>query len=124
MAKTTVACVQMDCEIGDKEANLQKITARLREAGERSARLVIFPECALTGYCFDSLEEAAQFAEPLDGLSAQALAGVCRETGTYAVVGFIEMEGGKYYNSAMLTGPEGLVGGYRKTHLPFLGVDR
>ena len=124
MAKTTVACVQMDCEIGNQKANRQKIVARIREAVERSAQLVILPECALTGYCFDSLAEAAQFAEPLDGPSAQVIADACRETGTHSVVGFIEADGGKYYNSAMLVGPQGLVGSYRKIHLPFLGVDR
>jgi predicted amidohydrolase len=114
----------MDCEIGNLKANLQKVIARVREAAEREARLVIFPECALTGYCFESLEEAAQFAEPLDGPSAQAIVSVCREADTYAVVGFIERGDGKCYNSAMLVGPQGVVGGYRKVHLPFLGVDR
>ena len=122
--KTRVACVQMDCEIGNPEANRQKIVVRIRETVARAAQLIIFPECALTGYCFDSLEEAVQFAEPQDGPSAQAIASVCQETGAYAVVGFIEAEDGKYYNSAMLVGPQGVVGSYRKIHLPFLGVDR
>ena len=124
MGKTRVACVQMDCEIGNLKANRQKVVTRVREAAEQAASLVIFPECALTGYCFDSLEEAAQFAERLDGPSAQAIIDVCRETGTYAVVGFIESSDGKFYNSAMLVGPQGLVGSYRKVHLPFLRVDR
>lgn len=124
MAKTVVACVQMDCTIGEPETNRRKIVERVREARERGAHLVIFPECALTGYCFDSLEEAAQFAEPLDGDSAGTIASVCEETDAHAVVGFIEKDGDKYYNSAMLVGPKGLIGSYRKIHLPFLGVDR
>ncbi|HKC65891.1 MAG TPA: nitrilase-related carbon-nitrogen hydrolase, partial [Pyrinomonadaceae bacterium] len=64
MAKTVVACVQMDCTIGEPETNRRKIVERVREAAERGAHLIIFPECAITGYCFDSLEEAAEFAEP------------------------------------------------------------
>ncbi len=47
-----------------------------------------------------------------------------KETGAHAVVGFIEKDGAKHYNSAMLVGPQGLIGSYRKIHLPFLGVDR
>jgi predicted amidohydrolase len=124
MGKTKIACVQMDVAIGNVEANRQEILKRLSEAAEQGARLVLFPECALTGYCFDSLDEAAQFAEPIDGRSSEAIAEACRETGAYAVVGFIEKDGSDFYNAAMLIGPNGIVGSYRKVHLPFLGVDR
>jgi predicted amidohydrolase len=124
MSETTIACVQMDCLIGEVEANRNKMIERLREAATEGAELVIFPECALTGYCFDSLQEAEPFAEPADGQSVEALARACGEAGVHAVVGFIEKEGGAYYNAAMLVGPDGLVGTYRKVHLPFIGVDR
>jgi predicted amidohydrolase len=124
MAETTVACVQMDCELGNVGANRRKIVGRLREAAARGAEIVVFPECAATGYCFDSLDEAAPFAEPLEGATARAVAEVCRETGAHAVVGFIERDGEKFYNAAMIVAPGGVVGSYRKTHLPLLGVDR
>lgn len=124
MAKTKVACVQMDCAIGEVAKNLAHIIARLREAAARGAELIIFPECALTGYCFDSLDEAAQFAEPARGRSVEFIAEACREKGVHAVVGFIERDGANCFNAAMLVGPGGLVGCYRKAHLPFLGVDR
>ena len=96
----------------------------MRETAGRGAGLVVFPECTLTGYCFESLEEAAPFAEAAGGRSAEALAEACRETGAHAVVGFIEHDGGRFYNAALLVGPAGVVGTYRKVHLPFLGVDR
>lgn len=124
MAKTNIACAQIDCVLGDPKANRQKIIASIQAAAERDARLVMFPECALTGYSFDSLEEAVPFAEPLDGPSAQAISAACQETGAYAVVGFIEADGDKFYNAAMLVGPGGVVGSYRKVHLPFIGIDR
>jgi predicted amidohydrolase len=124
MVKTKIACVQMDVAIGDVEANRRRIVERLRMAAESGAELVIFPECALTGYCFDSLEEAAEFAETIDGRSSEAISEVCRETGAHAVVGFIEKDGPDFYNAAMLVGPDGVIGDYRKVHLPFLGVDR
>jgi predicted amidohydrolase len=126
MAKTRIACVQMDVKIGDIEANRRKIVERLRSAANGGAELVIFPECALTGYCFESLEEAAPFAEPLDGPSSKAFVEACRETGAHAIVGFIEKDGSDFYNAAMLLGPGGggIIGNYRKVHLPFLGVDR
>jgi 5-aminopentanamidase len=36
----------------------------------------------------------------------------------------LERDGDTLYNAAVLVGPDGLIGSYRKTHLPFLGVDR
>lgn len=123
MAKTTIACAQIDCVLGEPARNRNKIIESIRAAAER-AQLVIFPECALTGYAFNSLEEAIPFAERPDGPSSQAIAEACRETGCYAIVGFIEADGDKFYNAAMLVGPDGLVGNYRKVHLPFIGIDR
>jgi len=124
MAKTNIACMQMDCLLGQPQANLSKIIESIRLAAKRDASLVAFPECALTGYAFESLEEAVPFAESVDGPSAQAVSEACRETGVYAAFGFIERDGGKFYNSVMLVGPEGLAGCYRKVHLPFIGIDR
>ena len=98
--------------------------AQTRAAAAHDARLVIFPECALTGYAFESLDEAVPVAESLDGPSSRAIASVCRETGVYVATGFIESDGGKFYNAVMLIGPEGVVGSYRKVHLPYLGIDR
>jgi predicted amidohydrolase len=114
----------MDCALGDTRANRRKIIEQIQTAAEQDAKLAIFPECALTGYCFDSLEEAVPFAESLDGPSAQAIAEACRETGAHAAVGFIEACEDKFYNAVMLVGPDGVVGGYRKVHLPFIGIDR
>ena len=124
VVKTKITCVQMDVAIGDVEANRRRIVERMRTAAESGAELVVFPECALTGYCFDSLEEATPFAETIDGRSSEAISEVCRETGAHAVVGFIEKDGPDFYNAAMLVGPDGVIGDYRKVHLPFLGVDR
>lgn len=124
MTKTNIACAQIDCVLGEPATNRNKIIASMRSAAERGAQLVIFPECALTGYAFNSLEEAIPFAEKPDGPSSQAIAEACRETGTYAIVGFVEADGDKFYNAAMLVGPNGVVGSYRKVHLPFIGIDR
>ena len=107
MPKTKIACVQMDVAIGNVEANCDRIVSHLREAADSAAELVIFPECAVTGYCFNSLDEAAPFAEPIDGPSSEAIGEACHETGAYAVVGFIERDGSNFYNAAMLAGPNG-----------------
>jgi predicted amidohydrolase len=124
MAETNIACAQIDCVLGEPQTNLRKIISCLRSAAERDSKLVMFPECALTGYAYNSLAEAIPFAERIDGRSSEAIAGACREAGTHAVAGFIERDGDKFYNAAMLVGPDGVIGSYRKVHLPFIGIDR
>jgi predicted amidohydrolase len=122
--KLKIAGVQMDVAIGQTERNLARILDALQESTRNGARLTVFPECALPGYCFDSLEEARPFAEPVPGPSVARLAAACRELEAYVVCGMLESDGHRVYNTAVLVGPDGLVGKYRKMHLPFLGIDR
>jgi len=124
MTTTKIACAQFDFKIGDLSANRSKIIDNIKLAADQSAEMVIFPECALTGYCYESLAEAAPAAESATGPTAAAIANACRQANIYAVYGYIEKDGGQYYNAARVIGPDGPVGNYRKVHLPFLGVDR
>src|SRR6476646_9850139 len=101
MSITKIACAQIDCVIGNPKANRDKIVATIRTAAEREAQLVIFPECALTGYAYNSLEEAIPFAEKVDGPSAAAISDACRQTNAYAIVGFIEADHETSYNAAL-----------------------
>ena len=96
----------------------------IEDAAENDAELIIFPECALTGYCLSSLEEARTVSEPISGPSIQRIRSACRELKTHVIFGFLESDDGKIYNSLVFLGPEGLIGRYRKIHLPYLGVDR
>jgi predicted amidohydrolase len=125
MDQWKIAAVQMDCRLGDRAKNLDIMRTRLQEAAGNGARLVIFPECALTGYGFESLDEAQPHVETLPGPASEALAADCRRLNVFAVFGLLERgDGGQVFNTCALTGPAGLVAGYRKVHLPFLGVDR
>jgi predicted amidohydrolase len=119
-----VAVAQLDPKLGEKERNLETCLARLEEAAAAGAELIVFPECALPGYMFESADEALPFAEEVPGPSTETLAEACRRLGTHVVCGLLEHDNGRLHNAAVLVGPDGLVGTYRKTHLPFLGVDR
>ncbi|MFH1724032.1 MAG: carbon-nitrogen hydrolase family protein [Elusimicrobiota bacterium] len=121
MGKIRVAAVQMDPRLGRVAENLDRILKGLAEA---RSRLVVFPECALTGYGFESRERALRFAEAVPGPSTNRLAAACRREDAWAVVGLLERRGDDLFNTAALVGPDGLVGWYRKMHLPLLGVDR
>lgn len=122
--KITVAAVQMDVELAQPARNLARILETLRDTARRGALLTVFPECALTGYCFETAEEARALAEPIPGPSTLRLAGACRESKAFAVMGLIESDGARLFNACALVGPEGVVAKYRKVHIPFIGLDR
>src|SRR5687768_9304691 len=119
-----VAGVQMDVAFRNTDANLQTMSKLVDEASRNGAKLVVFPECALSGYCFETLEEAARFAEPIPGTSTNHMVDVCRRADCFAVFGMLEADGDRIFNACVLVGPRGVIGSYRKVHLPYLGVDR
>ena len=122
--KVKIAAVQMDPKITKNSENLDKILHQTMTAASNGAELIVFPECALTGYVFNSREEAMPFMETIPGAATEKLAATCKQVGAHVVVGLLEIDGDKCFNAAVLVGPEGVVGKYRKNHLPFLGIDR
>jgi predicted amidohydrolase len=124
MPTIRVAAVQMEPQLAQVEANRGAILARLREATANGARLVVFPECALTGYGFQSRAEALDYAEPVPGTSLLPITLECARLKASAIVGLLERDGERLFNACALVGSGGLLGCYRKVHLPHLGVDR
>ena len=118
-----IAGVQMDVVIENVDRNLGRMVDRLRETTAAGARLTVFPECALCGYCFGSLEEARPFAQTIPGPATETMREACAESGCYSLFGMLELDGPAIYNAAVLVGPTGVIGSYRKVHLPYLGID-
>jgi len=122
--KIKIAAVQMAPELAAHKRNMERILAEAGNAASNAADLVVFPECALTGYVFTSREEALPSMESIPGPSTEQLIKCCQQFGILIVAGMLEIDNDRYFNAAVLLGPEGLVGKYRKNHLPFLGIDR
>lgn len=119
-----IAAVQIDITLRQVETNLAKIERRLQESAAEGASLVVFPECAVTGYCYKHVNEALAYTDTIPGQTTERLGETCAEAGVFAVVGMLERDGRAVYNACVLVGPDGLVGKYRKIHLPGLGVDK
>jgi predicted amidohydrolase len=119
-----VGVAQIEPRLGEPERNLDTCLARLEEAAAGGCELLVLPECALTGYVFESPEEALAHALESPGPETEALEAACARLGLYTVCGMLAREGDVLRNRAVLVGPDGLVGHYDKSHLPFLGVDR
>lgn len=122
--KVKIAAVQMDPKIMGKRVNLDKILLEAKSAASNNVDLIVFPECALTGYVFASREEAIPFMETIPGPSTHELVACCKELGVHIIIGLLEIDADRCFNTAIIVAPQGLIGKYRKIHLPFLGIDR
>ena len=112
----TLAVAQMDCATGDTERNLATIARFAREAASLQADLVVFPECATTGYFLG--DRLADLAEPPEGPSAQRLGAIARENALTMAVGAYTQRDGGIYDSQLLFGPDGqCLAVYDKAHL-------
>lgn len=118
-----VAGVQMEPRLGQLEQNLGVILERLSQAANAGANLAVFPECALSGYGFSSREEGLAHAVSVDGPEVAKVVALAGKTGCACAFGLLERDGARLFNGCVLVGPRGVLGSYRKVHLPFLGID-
>lgn len=111
-----VAAAQFEPRPGDVRWNISQAIDLVAVAGARAADLVVLPELVTTGYyMFDRFH---QLAEPADGPTVAILTELARRWDLHVVVGIAELgDDGAVYDSAVLVGPGGRVGAYRKVHL-------
>jgi predicted amidohydrolase len=114
-----LALAQMSCKQGNKTANIKKIEKIVTKAKNHAAELVIFPELSLTGYVVR--DQIYELAETIPGPSTNILENIARKTKTHIIFGMPELSEKTHatlYNTAVLIGPKGLIGKYRKMYLP------
>ncbi len=100
---------------GDIPGNIAKVSQAL---SEKQADLIVLPELFNTGYQFVSMDEVKNLSEEIpSGVTTKSLIEVSKEKNLYIVAGIAERDASSFYNSAILTGPAGFIGIYRKTHL-------
>jgi predicted amidohydrolase len=118
----TIALAQVEPATLDKQENLRKLDAFAERAANAGADLVVFPELSLTGYaCGDAFFDVA---EPVPGPSTLHVCEVARDLGLHVVWGMPERGlPGVIYNAAVLVGPEGHIGTWRKHVLPGHATD-
>ncbi len=105
-------------KLGNKERNLRQISEQASKARKKNIDLLIFPELQLTGYTMR--DEVSNLAESIPGPSTRKVETLAREHGVHVVFGMPEESEvkGVIHNTAVFVGPKGLIGRYRKIHLP------
>lgn len=114
-----VASELAEGEVDPRAANLARAELCIKEAARNGAQLVLFGEVYLNGYRSDRLlSRFSTMVEPPDA-SMVRLVEVCREAGVYVAMGLSRRDPdgiGRLFNSAVLAGPEGVLGFYDKVH--------
>ena len=84
------------------------------------ADLIVLPELCASGYQFVSQQEVMTLSESVpNGPTTQRLIDLAKRRRMTIVAGLPERAGAACYNSAVVVGPSGFIGCYRKTHLFF-----
>lgn len=114
-----IALGQFPCEVGSKLINIKKMVKLAKQANKKRARILVFPEMSLTGYTIRDL--TYELAEDVPGASTEKIEKIAENEDLYIIYGMPERsKKGKaiIYNTAVLIGPNGYIGKYRKMYLP------
>ena len=116
----TVAALQLPLP-GPVQPNIDAVTALVEQAAAQGAQVILPPEL-FEGPYFCQVEDEALFAsarptaEHPSVLAMQALAAKLKVA---IPTSFFEREGHHYYNTLAMIGPDGgIMGTYRKSHIP------
>ena len=120
MAKVKTGLVQMSC-VADRQQNLDKAAARIREAAAKGAQIVCLQEL-FTSLYFCDVEDYNNFslAEAIPGPSTEFMSALAAELGVVIIASLFEKRAqGLYHNTTAVLDADGTyLGKYRKMHIP------
>lgn len=136
-SKVRVAAIQCFSGMGEVAANREHLLRLSAEAAAQGAEIVVFPECAISGYMdpkngrvwrAGKIEEAgdialAPYAETVPGPSTTIFSRLARDKKLWLVITLAEKDGERFYNSQVLLGPDGTILGHHRKKSPWLPGD-
>lgn len=110
-----LAVVQNQPILGAIENNLAAVKALI---GDSAFDLILLPELFASGYFFHDIEQVYRLSEVVpQGPGAQFILQLASQMDAYVCGGILEREHDRLFNTALLAGPDGEIGRYRKLHL-------
>lgn len=100
-----VAAVQMVSENGNIDKNLSHAIKFVDEAAQKGAILILMPEFMATGYILT--KDIWDAGEPKNGPTVQWLKANSKRLGVYIGASFLEAEGEDFFDTFVLTNPDG-----------------
>jgi len=120
MSNVKVGLVQMSCT-ANKEQNLQKAIAKVREAAQQGAQIVCLQELFTSLYfCDEENYDNFALAEAVPGPSTDTLSALAAELNVVIIASLFEKRAmGVYHNTTAVLDADGAyLGKYRKMHIP------
>ncbi|HAR36250.1 MAG TPA: carbon-nitrogen hydrolase [Acidobacteria bacterium] len=117
--KIKIALVQLACS-QDRAQNLKKGLARLEEAAQNGAQVVVFPELSFLPFLPQHPAEPGfeGWAEPVPGPTTDILARKAADLGVVVIFNLLEIRDGKTYDSSPVIDSDGrLLGLNRMVHV-------
>src|SRR5437667_10896628 len=87
-----VAAIQYEPTLGEKEQNVSDLLRLVEEAARHEARLVVLPEIATTGYCWESRDEIAPHVERIPGATTERFQQLAASYGCFIAVSLPEVD--------------------------------
>jgi len=113
-----VAAIQMESQNGPIEANLAHATSLVNHAAEKGAKLILLPEFMPTGYIFSKI--IWDNGEPKEGSTVKWLRENSKKLGVWLGCSYLEAEGDDFFNTFVLTNPDGTEAGRVRKQTPAL----
>jgi predicted amidohydrolase len=125
-----VAAVSVDSKTGEGGDNLKKISDWTEKAADSGAHLVLFQELSLSGFIPNhpagdhdrwlraALKKTRQMAQRIPGPWIERLIDIAKKNDLLVSAGMIEDAGSLLHNTQVIVGPGGLLGKWRKMHIP------
>ena len=119
MRKVKVSAIQIKVS-NYLEDNLKKVEAKIREAAQNGANIILLPELFERQYfCQERRYEYYNYAkETLDNDAVKMALELSRELNILILVSFYELSGNSTYNTLAYVEDGKLLGTYRKMHIP------
>ncbi|MEP7015802.1 MAG: nitrilase-related carbon-nitrogen hydrolase [Verrucomicrobiota bacterium] len=114
-----IAAAQISCVLGDRAANLRKVSEFASRAKQSGAELIVFPEMVDTGY---SMAVIKRHAAAWDEGAVPELQKIAADLSLGIVCGVSDRDSKSIYNAQVVVDAKGrIVARYRKTHLVTAG---
>lgn len=109
MRTVSIAMIQLKNYFEDQASGYSEAFSMITQAASQGIKLAVLPELSGCGYIPN--QSIWQYAEPADGKTAQWACSLSAQLKIYIGAGFIETDGKDFYNSYLLSGPNGKICG-------------
>lgn len=128
--RVRAAAISVESHPGRTRDNLQRIDEWAARASESGAQLALFQELSISGFIpnhptgdhdkwlREALQIARQAAETIPGSAVETLVEIAHRRKIIIAAGMLEDGGNLLFNTHVLVGPNGLLGRFRKMHVP------